>query len=44
MKKMIIFLGILLTSLLVLGGGILNKKETLEQIENQENIELAIYK
>ena len=43
MKRKIIFLGILLTSLIVLGGGILNKKEILEQLEDNKNIELAIY-
>lgn len=37
-----IFFGILLTSLFVLGD-ILNKSQTLEQEENLENTELAIY-
>ena len=43
MKKKILFLGILLTSLFVLEGGILNRSQTLEQEENLENTELAIY-
>ena len=44
MKSKMIFFGILLTSLFVLGGwGILNKTHTLEQEENLENTELAIY-
>ena len=44
MKKKILFLGILLTNLFVLGrGGILSKNQTLEQEENLENTELAIY-
>ena len=42
MKRKIIFLGTLLTSLIVLGG-ILNKKGILEQLEDNKNIELAIY-
>ena len=42
MKKNFLFIGILLTSLVVLGG-ILSKEKTLEQIKNNENIELAIY-
>ncbi len=42
MKKRITFL-ILLTSLIVLGGGISSKKETQEQLDNLENIKLAIY-
>ena len=42
MKSKMIFLGILLTSLLVLGS-ILNKTQTLEQEESLENVELAIY-
>ena len=41
MKKRITFL-ILLTSLVVLGG-VLNKKETQKQLDNLENVELAIY-
>ena len=41
-KKRILF-GILLTSLLVLWGDILNKTQTLEQEEFLENVELAIY-
>ena len=40
-KKRILF-GILLTSLLVLWGDILNKTQTLEQEEFLENVELAI--
>ena len=43
MKSKMIFLGILLTSLLVLWGDILNKTQTLEQEEFLENVELAIY-
>ena len=42
MKSKIIILGILLTSFLVLGGGILNKTIP-EQRESLENLELAIY-
>ena len=42
MKSKMIFFGILLTSLFVLGG-MLNKSQTLEQEENLENTELAIY-
>ena len=42
MKSKMIFLGILLTSLLVLGS-ILNKTRILEQEESLENVELAIY-
>ena len=42
MKSKIIFFGILLISLFVLGG-MLIKSQTLEQEENLENTELAIY-
>ena len=43
MKKNSIILGILLTSLIVLGGGYLNKTPIPEQRKTNENIELAIY-
>ncbi len=43
MKKTIIILEILLTSLIVLGGGYLNKTPIPEQRKIAENIELAIY-
>ena len=43
MKKKILFLGILLTGFIALGEGILNRSQTLEQEENLENTELAIY-
>ena len=42
MKKFIIS-SILLVSLIVLGGGILSREKTLEQLKDNENIELAIY-
>ena len=42
MKKIYIISSILLTSAIVLGG-ILNKKETLEQVSDNKNIALAIY-
>ena len=44
MKKYSLITGILLFSLVVLGGGILNKERTLEPINQNENIELAIYR
>ena len=43
MKKYTLITGILLASLVVLGGGIPNKQQTSELINQNENIELAIY-
>lgn len=41
MKKSVIFLGILLAFFGVLGGGMLSK--TIPELEQEENLELAIY-